>query len=85
MAMLQNSNTISVLFLTCHGTKDIDWTRNFIHLLRQDGFRNVFSTTDFQFIGVNYFEELKSIISKVQKIQVVISKTSSRTLAVYIQ
>ncbi|CAG2235749.1 BIRC4 [Mytilus edulis] len=78
MAMVQSSNTISVLFLACHGTKDIDWTRNFVHSLRQDGFQNIFSTTDFQFIGVNYFEELKGIIRKVQKILVVISKTSSR-------
>lgn len=79
MAMLQNSNTISVLFLTCHGTKDMDWTRDLICRLRQDGFHNihVFSTTDSE-SGFNCFEKLQNVIRKVQKILVVISKTTSR-------
>ncbi|VDI05305.1 Hypothetical predicted protein [Mytilus galloprovincialis] len=74
-----NTGTMSALFLTCPDTKDMDWTREFVHSLRQDGFNNIYSTTDLK-LGVIYFEEIKDIIKKVHKILIVISKTSSRTL-----
>lgn len=78
--MGQHDRNISVLYLVCPETVDVDRIRKFIDRLRRNDIREIYSTTDYK-LGDCYFDQLETQIRKVQKIMIVLSKQSSRSKA----
>ncbi|XP_071125833.1 uncharacterized protein [Mytilus edulis] len=76
-AMAQHVRNISVLFLVCDETEDVDRIRKFIGRLKRNGISDIYSTTDYT-LEDRYSDKLQAQIRIVQKIMIVLSKQSSR-------